>query len=165
MATKDFSSIQEHKIAHFLNWRVVSGSGARNFYPGDIESDMWLGECKTHVSEQSKIVFKKDFWIKICNEADSKFKRPVLIVDDGTQNLMHTWCMIRSSLVPDIQKFDFPFKVRTNVTVDKCELSVNWSEMSRNTDDLVFAYQLQFNSENVCILHLIEFGHLFSEVY
>lgn len=163
MATKDFSSIQEHRIADFLNWRVVSGSGARNFYPGDIESTSWLGECKTHVTEQSKIVFKKDFWIKICNEADSKFKRPVLIVDDGTQHLSNTWCMFRAAIVPDVRKVEFPFKVRTNITVDKYELRVNWADAAAGGPE-TYAFLLNFHDEDVCIVNLNQFAYLFKEV-
>ena len=163
MATKDFSSIQEHKVADFLNWRVVSGSGARNFYPGDIESSSWLGECKTHVTEQSKITFKKDFWSKICNEADSKFKRPVLIVDDGTQQLSNTWCMFRAGLIPNIRKADLPFTVRTNVIVDKYKLRQAWSDAAAGGSE-TYAFLLNFNGEDVCIVNLNQFAHLFREV-
>ena len=67
--TKFYSNIQESKIAKYLNWEVVSGSGARDFNPGDIKSDMWLGECKTHEIKQSRILFKKAVWAKISSEA------------------------------------------------------------------------------------------------
>lgn len=93
MSTKDYSSLQEKKIARLLGWSVVAASGARRFHPGDIRSDEWLGECKTHVTAGSKIVFKTDVWNKLVEEAKSEFKFPVYISDDGSQEISRTWCM------------------------------------------------------------------------
>lgn len=90
---KKVSSVQETKIANFLQWRKVSGSGARSLYPGDIYSDEWLGECKTHI-QYEKIAFHKSHWLKICEEANSKFLSPALFVDDGSIRLPYqTWVM------------------------------------------------------------------------
>ena len=94
MSTKDFSNIQEHKVAEFLGWNIISGSGSRACRPGDIYSNQWLGECKTHIDSGHKIEFKYSVWCKIADEAASKFKFPVLIVDDGSQRIDHTWCLI-----------------------------------------------------------------------
>ena len=89
---KYYSSKQENMIADFLKWHVVPGSGSRNCYPGDIESDEWLGECKTHTTKQPvKFVLKE--WSKIREEAIAKMKFPVLFTDDGLQNADTTWCM------------------------------------------------------------------------
>ena len=62
----------------------MSGSGARPLHPGDIVSEYWLGECKTHTSRCELWVFHFDVWAKICEEAQSQFKHPVLFVDNGT---------------------------------------------------------------------------------
>lgn len=99
MATKDFSKIQEHRIAEYLGWTVVSGSGARDFYPGDIEGESWLGECKTHMKPSEIVVFYRKFWDKICEEAQSKFKYPALFVDCGTQKIDDTWVLFDASIV------------------------------------------------------------------
>ena len=92
MATKDYSSKQENMIADSLGWSVVAGSGAAACYPGDIISDEWLGECKTHLSPGKKIFFSKKVWKKIQDEAMVKRRFPVIFTDDGSQKSKHTWC-------------------------------------------------------------------------
>lgn len=92
--TKYYSNIQEHRVAEYLGWEVVVGSGATATRPGDIVSAQWLGECKTHIKQGNKVVFYRKHWDKIKKEATSKFKYPVLIVDDGTQDIEHTWCLV-----------------------------------------------------------------------
>lgn len=93
MSTKDFSSKQEKMIASVLGWKVVAGSGAAACHPGDVISDMWLGECKTHVEKGHKIFFDKRVWEKIKAEAFVKHRFPVLFTDDGTQLSKNTWCL------------------------------------------------------------------------
>ena len=110
MSTKDFSSIQENKVADYLGFCVVSGSGARDCHPGDIIGKEWLGECKTHISKVSRISFKLDVWKKICDEAIAKHRYPVLIVDEGSQELANTWIMVKiSSLSRDFSKIEINF--------------------------------------------------------
>lgn len=89
---KYYSSLQEKRIAEFLGWDVVSGSGSR-MRPGDIVSDDWLGECKTHVSKLRSSSFILKVWQKISTEAFSQFKHPVYFVDDGTQSIESTFVM------------------------------------------------------------------------
>jgi len=93
-ATKFYSSKQEHAIANYLDWKVVPGSGARDFHPGDIVSDVYLGECKTHTAVTNSIKFYTSVWTKIQNESESQMKCPVLFVDNGTQTIENTWCMM-----------------------------------------------------------------------
>lgn len=93
MSTKTYSNRQEKLIADALGWNVVSASGARNFHPGDIRSNTWLGECKTHISETSTIVFKESTWMKLEAEADSEHLDPAYFVDNGTQSITNTWVM------------------------------------------------------------------------
>ena len=91
MSTKTYSNKQEKIISEALGWQTVSASGARNFSPGDVKSPNWLGECKTHTSEVSSIVFREDVWMKIEAEADSEHKDPVYFVDNGTQTITGTF--------------------------------------------------------------------------
>jgi len=93
MSTKYFSTKQETSVAKYLEWEVVSGSGARDTLPGDVISDEWLGECKTHMVPSETITFELGHWQKIKAEALAKFKNPVLICDNGTQETRNTWCM------------------------------------------------------------------------
>lgn len=90
------SDKQEKMIASYLGWRQVKGSGARPTFLGDVESDRWLGECKTHNTLQDHVVFMKNHWTKICEEAASKFKFPVLFTDDGSQRSNKTWCIFKA---------------------------------------------------------------------
>ena len=92
---KEFSDIQESRIANYLGWSKVVGSGSRNFHPGDVVSDRWLGECKTHARSGYNLVFKFDVWDKISEEATSQFKYPVLFTDDGSLDIKNTYCMIQ----------------------------------------------------------------------
>lgn len=90
---KYFSNKQEIMISEYLGWKQIGGSGSRPFAPGDVNSYHWLGECKTHDTAQPNIVFFKKHWLKICEEAWSKNRYPVLFVDDGTQSSANTWVM------------------------------------------------------------------------
>lgn len=86
---KIYSDKQESLVAKVVNGRKVSGSGSRPFAPGDVESDEWLIECKTHISPGKKISFKLDVWEKIRNEAATRHKYPAYVVDDGSQLLIN----------------------------------------------------------------------------
>lgn len=103
-ATKDFSSKQESLLASKLGWSVVSGSGARPTAPGDIISDDWLGECKTHVKQDDTITFRQDVWNKICREAVMKHRKPVLFVDDGTQTEDGAWALCKAGSLPVVSE-------------------------------------------------------------
>lgn len=99
MTNKEASYKQEHMVADYMEWSVVSGSGSRPFKPGDITSDYFLVECKTHIQPQDTIVFKKAHWDKIQIESQSTYKRPLLVTDDGTQKSDHTWVMLPLSII------------------------------------------------------------------
>ena len=99
--TKSASDKQEKLIAHYLGWKQVSGSGSRPMHPGDVVSDNWLGECKTHLSAGNIIAFKFDVWDKLADEAISQFKLPALFVDDGSQTVDKTFVMIE--MPPDLE--------------------------------------------------------------
>lgn len=92
--TKYYSTKQESMIANFLGWDTVVGSGATACKPGDITNGTWLGECKTHMSEQSRIHIQLAHWIKLEAEATSKFMTAALFVDNGTQRADCTYVII-----------------------------------------------------------------------
>lgn len=93
MATKDYSSKQESTVADYLGWKTVVGSGARDFHYGDVMDLEWLGECKTHIRKQKQIKFLKQHWEKLKEEALFHHKNPILIVDNGTQRIVDTYCL------------------------------------------------------------------------
>ena len=127
MSTKDFSNAQEWMVSNYLGWNRVSGSGGATCTAGDVISDKFLGECKTHETEGSKVVFRQDVWSKIQNESMVFGRIPVLIVDDGTQEWRRTYCLINppadSSILPKdefhVMKFDVNFKKHLSFDPDK----------------------------------------------
>lgn len=125
MATKDHSSIQEHTVADALGWEVVSGSGARPCTPGDVKSDKWLGECKTHQDAGHRIFFDTEVWQKIQHEADISHRSPALIVDDGSKDLNHTWVLCRDVSVShfDLAMADPNFTIRKNISFDDAKVA------------------------------------------
>lgn len=118
MSTKDYSFRQEHSIASALGWEVVSGSGARPCVPGDIISDDWLGECKTHVDSGKPIAFNYKVWLKICDEAAMKHRSPALFVDDGSQSLANTWvlCYYHTISGHELFKIAYPKATIPNIS-------------------------------------------------
>lgn len=98
--TKEFSNRQETMVAKYMGWKVVAGSGARPFTPGDVFNEHFLVECKTHTEEQPKVVFYRDHWKKISEEARAKNRNPVLIVDNGTQRSQNTWVAMSLKSLP-----------------------------------------------------------------
>lgn len=123
---KQFSNKQEKNVADALGWSVVSGSGARLTEVGDVRSDEWLCECKTHTTPNHAISFNLNVWAKLRNEAAAKFKYPVLIVDDGSQSLDRTWCMFRLNVFDlvkdDIAVVSLPMQRAININFKYDEL-------------------------------------------
>ena len=148
LATKDYSSKQEHRIADFLGWQCVVASGARSCHPGDIRSDSWLGECKTHVKPDHRIQFIYTEWRKICDEAMSKFRFPVLFVDDGSQKLDSTWCMIPAKSVPPSQH------PQTSHVVAKSSLFLSQDLMETCDSSSSQVLKFEFNGDWVIIMRL-----------
>ena len=162
---KKFSSIQEHRVADYLNWSVVSGSGARQFDKGDVVSDQFLGECKTHVEKYQKIIFYYSHWKKIVEEASSKFKSPVLIVDDGSQSPKNTWCMFNASIGLAWNRFELsqvcPF--RTNIIFETSQMKRFLTLL--NSDKSYydrFYLAARFGDYDVGVLDLETFALLFN---
>lgn len=166
MSTKDYSSKQEKMIADYLGWSVVSGSGAAACYPGDIISDEWLGECKTHMTSGNKIVFNKSHWKKICDEAFVKRRYPVLFTDDGSQKSAKTWCLFRANCIdPSSVLFvDFPdLNQKTNIGFHHDELmSLYWSNVSDAViGDEEIVFRIPWNGEKVAVTMLSTFHKIF----
>lgn len=158
------SSKQEHLVSKVLGWKVVLGSGSRSNHPGDVESEDWLGECKTHSSTGHKIVFRSSVWKKICEEADSKFKFPALFVDDGSQTIKHTWVMFRNLPFGEYHLVDFPYTVKKDVSFD----SLNMLELRisiRETLAVPVVYSVGDSSNIRLISSLEDFVALFNSLH
>lgn len=152
MTTKECSSKQEKLIAGYLGWKCVPASGARACRPGDISNELWLGECKTHMKPGIRIKFIFKEWLKIYEEATSKFKFPVLFVDDGSQTIENTWCMIAAKTAPvkSVPKEEFRIVAKSSASLDTA--LINKCDSSRRKMLL-----LNFNGELVVVMRLSTF--------
>ena len=171
MTNKEASSKQEHMVADYMGWSVVSGSGSRPFRPGDITSEYFLVECKTHTEPKANITFKKSHWKKIQEEALAKDKFPILVTDNGTQTPLHTWIMI-------------PMRIINNCAIPNSVDGLNNTSRSGNTvifDDFmarqlynsstshktvtVFMYKWSTSDDYVAIMTLSEFRDFYKEKF
>lgn len=138
MSTKDYSNAQEAMVSTYLQWNRVSGSGAAKCSAGDVISDKFLGECKTHETKGQKIIFRQDVWNKISDEAMIFGRIPVLFVDDGSRKPYNTYCVTRKpsdiSVIPDkefnIYPYNVNFKKQLNFDPLKLENKVRKHENS-----------------------------------
>lgn len=150
---KKFSSKQEKILASSLGWHVVSGSGSRNLKPGDIVSNEWLGECKTHVEPNKRIKFVYSIWNKIVDEASFVRKFPVLFVDDGSQKPSSTWC-ITTVLPPKPHiVMTYPFKTNSSsFSFEHSDLLALTRDLERNFGDIVI-YSVKYSGKLDCYLY------------
>ena len=166
-STKYYSSKQENAIADYLGWRVVSGSGARDCHPGDIVSDSWLGECKTHTSSGRQISFNKFVWHKICEEAQSKFKFPVLFVDDGSQSISKTWCLFSYTLIckssyTTIDEMHL-YPKKTNIVFDHSEMMQGYKQLQEHLNEYIVIMCGELDGQKIGVVPLEIFNTMFGE--
>lgn len=163
MNNKTCSSAQERMIAQSLCWQVVTGSGSRECYPGDVISDEWLGECKTHNSLVDTISFMKSHWMKISDEAASKFRFPVLFVDNGSQKIDHTWALFKfkgcdlsafkAEITPDINS-------KVNIRFSDAAMSKLYKSYCATFEGCI-VFRLKAFNDDLCILPFRQFVEIF----
>ncbi len=156
-ATRFYSDRQESAITEFLGWKRTPASGSRPFVKGDIVSDEYVGECKTHVSPREDIIFNLLDWTKICTEANGSIKRPVLFTDDGTQKVIHTFCMMHS-------KFADGIHIIENSAMNLCSISATRIRFNVATVNTVIrdtsAIHIRLDASDVVIMHIKAFKRL-----
>lgn len=162
--TKTYSSKQENMVADFLDWEVVAGSGAAACYPGDVISDMWLGECKTHTKAGHKIFFDRNVWEKIKEEAYVKHRRPVLITDDGTQWARNTWCVcLKNHLeMEDVVVSPMIKGVNKNISFSGEDQKISAKTLLRTRSALP-VFSCKWGKDDVIICELYVFAQLRGE--
>lgn len=165
--TKYYSNIQEERVGRYLNWGVVSGSGNRACRPGDLMGAHYLGECKTHTEPGHKISFLSSVWNKLKEEAQSIFKFPVLIVDDGSQQIDKTWCMFPYLVVaPDYSKVvEYPTISKKNVLFSHETVAKYYSEQfyQKYSDNTFGILKFKIDSEEVGVAPLVEFARVYKD--
>lgn len=162
---KYYSGKQEKMVADALGGYVVGGSGARPTNPGDVKTYEWLVECKTHTTPDHTIFFDSDVWKKICNEAMATHRKPVLVVDDGSQKLKKTWCLCFAKNLNggNMIVVDFPNAIRKNISCKHEKLAETLKQASKRYIGEFYesaAYEVRWMEEDVCILPL----ELFKEI-
>ena len=75
MATRDYSNKQEKHIAKVTGGRVQSNSGGTKFGGGDVHTDKFFIEAKTPTKEQTSFTIKKDWIIKMREQAFEQGKQ------------------------------------------------------------------------------------------
>jgi len=167
MTNKEASAKQEKLVADYMGWHVVSGSGARPFKPGDVNNEHYLAECKTHVNEQTNIVFYKKHWDKIAIESSSVHKRPVLITDNGTQNSSHTWVAIHWKTLPEnchiILGLNNTSRSENTITFNAYEAAMNYKQGYQDSDINYFIEK--FGKDELAIMPLSEFKKFYQDQY
>lgn len=156
--TKYYSEIHENKVSNFLGWKRVTGSGARSTYPGDIEGDEWLAECKTHM-KRHPIEFKYAIWEKIAQEAISKFKYALYITDDGSQWVKNSWCMFKKDLLSSIDNIvilDYTLKISNNRNI-----SFESYQMKPADSDAITVWSLNLMGEDLALMRIEDFKTIF----
>ncbi len=166
-STKFFSEKQETTISKYLGWNKVAGSGSRACHPADIYNDKWLGECKTHETLTSPIVFIKSQWDKICKEAESQFKYPVLFTDNGTQKTEYTWCMIKMLSCPyyAVKIKSENIRVGKNISFDECVLRKEYQQYLDGQKGSCEIFEINWagaETEEVGIIPLFQFKEIFA---
>lgn len=164
MATKDFSSVQENMVANLLGWKVVAGSGAAACRPGDVINDAWLGECKTHVTPNHKILFNRSVWNKICKEASVQHRFPVLLTDDGSQKLSKTWCItyLHSVDLSNCTLHPYQFTIRSNLVFDHADLITILTKFQSADSDYLHAFELSWADSHLLLCDINTFAQLIS---
>lgn len=168
MNNKEFSNRQEKMVADYMGWKVVSGSGARPFAPGDVANSQWLVECKTHNTEQENVVFRKTHWKKISEEARSVNKYSILITDNGTQKLQNTWVMVSRRLVPEdnaFRIFGLVNSARSDSTVTFNHTAAVSLYKSGLSNKKINYFPEWCNGEQVAIMPLEEFKKFYKEQF
>lgn len=166
--TKFFSNKQEKLIANELGGYPVGLSGAGPANPGDVKTYDWLVECKTHTSPDHSIIFNLDVWKKIEDEAMAMHRKPVLIVDDGSQSLNKTWCLCRSNNL-DLSatiSADLPSQIKKNISFKHDKLASNLVESTKEfmCDLYEYAvYEAEWGGETVIVMPFKTFKEKFEK--
>ena len=79
MNTRKYSKAQEKRVAKDIGGRVNANSGATDFYKGDVRTKDFLVECKTSTKPVKSFSIKKDWLVKLKEEAFSMGKSKIAI--------------------------------------------------------------------------------------
>lgn len=87
--TRFYSSKQEKKVAKAVSGKQTANSGATKWSKGDVTTDDWLLECKTHTEPREQFTIKKEWIDKNREEAFQMGKHHSAIVIDFGDGKQH----------------------------------------------------------------------------
>ena len=87
--TRYYSGKQERDVAKKLKGKTVANSGAAKFVAGDVNTDLFLLECKTKMKDSESFTIKKEWFTKNKEEAFAMGKLYNAVVIDFGDNENH----------------------------------------------------------------------------
>lgn len=87
--TRFYSNRQEKAVAKVTKGKQVANSGATTFQKGDVNTDLFLLECKTCATEKKSFSIKKEWFAKNEEEAFAMDKPYNAIVFDFGDDERH----------------------------------------------------------------------------
>ena len=166
--TKFYSIKQEKLVAKELGGYPIGGSGAAPGVPGDVRTYDWLVECKTHTSPDHSIAFNLDVWKKIEDEAMAMHRKPVLIVDDGSQTASRTWCLCRANNINLRATIStaLPSQIKKNISFKHDKLTEVLKASTKRYIGAFYEnaiYETEWGGETVVVMPLSTFKELFEQ--
>ena len=136
--------------------------------PGDVKTYDWLIECKTHAEPDKPILFNLDVWKKIENEAMGMQRKPVLIVDDGSQSINKTWCLCRASNINlrATISTQLPMTIRKNISCKHDKLESALKQQTKGAIGEFYTnavFEVNWGDEEVVVLPFCVFKEIFED--
>lgn len=160
-STRYYSNIQEKNISNFLSGTVVAGSGSDKFAPGDVKTDKYLIECKTHIKEVAVVEFVSSHWDQIVAEAARCGRFPVLCVDNGTQKIENTFILTNqhSINIGSVDLYKLPVSPNGKNISFACEGILKlFSSLDDICDPTIPGFAFKWNEkDNVVIMRIRDF--------
>lgn len=88
-STRYYSNKQEKKVAKAVGGKQTANSGATAFSKGDVRTDDWLLECKTHTELREQFTIKREWIDKNKEEAFQMGKHHSAVVIDFGDGEQH----------------------------------------------------------------------------
>lgn len=86
LSTRFFSKQQENKVAKALGGYRQANSGATPFRKGDVVTEQFLIECKTHMKPMKSMTIKEEWLYKLREEAFAMGKNAYALCFDFNQS-------------------------------------------------------------------------------
>lgn len=150
-----YSNIQEKNVANFLSGKVVAGSGSDKFAPGDVKTDRYLIECKTHVKKTDTIKFQFSHWEQIASEAARCGRFPVLCVDNGTQKIENTFILTNehSINISNVDLYKLPVISNGKNIIFTCDIVLNlFTKLADISESTIPGFAFKWDEKDTVVI-------------